>query len=200
SHHLEYGGKGIDTPFLIASITKLFTTSCIFILKDQGRLSLDDPLVKYIDKEKLQYLHIYRGQEFSEQLTIAHLLCHTSGLPDAIEEGSHRAKKRAIKQDIYTDFEETLKNTRNLKPRFEPETKNKAHYANINFDIVGKIIEVITNSTLEDVYQRFIFDPLDLKHTYLPVHEHDNVPKFYYKDVSYYRPKIIKSIRASGGV
>src|SRR5699024_7836459 len=77
SYHLEYGGKGIDTPFLIASITKLFTTSCIFILKDQGRLSLDDPLIKYIDKEKLQYLHIYRGQEFSEQLTIAHLLCHT---------------------------------------------------------------------------------------------------------------------------
>lgn len=44
SYSFEYGGKSVDTPFFIASITKLFTTTCIFILRDQGKLSFDDEI------------------------------------------------------------------------------------------------------------------------------------------------------------
>ena len=75
----------------------------------------------------------------------------------------------------------------------------RAHYANINFDILGKIIEIVTDSTLEDVYKQFIFDPLGLKNTYLPIDEDDFIPNVYYKDTAFYLPKIIRSIRASGG-
>ena len=48
SYSFGYGGKNADTPFFIASITKLFTTACIFILREQGKLSLDDEITRYL--------------------------------------------------------------------------------------------------------------------------------------------------------
>ena len=63
-----YGGKNIDTPLLMASITKLFTTTCILILREQGKLSLDDEIAKYIEEDTLSNLHVYKGQEYSKDL------------------------------------------------------------------------------------------------------------------------------------
>lgn len=93
SYHLGYGGKQTDTPILMASITKLFTSTCILILREQGRLSLDDKIAKYFEKDTLSSLHIYKGQEYSMDITLSDLLFHTSGLPDVIEESSNKAKK-----------------------------------------------------------------------------------------------------------
>lgn len=199
SYHLEYGGKQTDTPILTASITKLFTSTCIFILREQEKLSLDDKIAKYFEEDTLRGLHIYKGKEYSKDLTLSHLLFHTSGLPDAIEEGSNKAKKRANNKDRQISFEETISKTKHLKPHFEPDTRKRAHYANVNFDILGKIIEIVTDLTLEDVYKQLIFDPLGLKNTYLPIDEDDFVPNVYYKDTSFYLPKTVRSISASGG-
>jgi len=199
SYDIGYGGKQIDTPILTASITKLFTSTCILVLRDQGKLSLDDKITKYLEEDTLRGLHIYEGQEFSMHLSVFHLLCHTSGLPDAIDEGGNQAKKRITNNDRQMHIDETIMETKQLKPHFAPDKGRRAHYANINFDILGKIIENITGSTLEDVYKQFIFDPLELKNTYLPIDENDFVPNVYYKDISYYRPKMVRSTRASGG-
>ena len=96
SYSFGYGGKNIDTPFFIASITKLFTTTCIYILREQGKLSLDDEITRYLKKDTLKNLHVYKGREYSNRLTISNLLFHTSGLRDVIEEGSNKSKIRAI--------------------------------------------------------------------------------------------------------
>ncbi|CAM3184133.1 serine hydrolase domain-containing protein [Filibacter tadaridae] len=199
SYHNGYGGKKTDTPFLLASITKLFTSTCILILREQGKLSLDDKIAKYFQEDTLRDLHVYKGQEYSMDLTLSNLLFHTSGLPDVIEEGSSKAKKRVIDKDRKIGIDEIIIKTKQLKPHFAPDNGKKAHYANINFDILGKVIEIVTDSTLEDVYKQYIYDPLGLKNTYLPIDENDFVPFVYYKDTSLYRPKMVRSIRASGG-
>ncbi|SHG56485.1 serine hydrolase domain-containing protein [Ornithinibacillus halophilus] len=199
SYNFEYGGKNIDTPFLIASITKLFTTACIFILREQGKLSLDDKVAKYFNKDTISGLHVNKGQDYSSSLTISNILFHTSGLRDVIEEGSTESKKRALNKDEYIGFNDTLLKTKEIKPHFAPDTGKRAHYANINFEILGKIIEKVTNSPLEDVYKQFIFEPLKLNSTYLPISEEDFIPKVFYKDTAMYSPNIIRSIRASGG-
>ncbi|MDR7079685.1 CubicO group peptidase (beta-lactamase class C family) [Neobacillus niacini] len=199
SYSFGYGGKNVDTPFFIASITKLFTTTCIFILREQGKLSLDDEITRYLKKDTLRNLHVYKGREYSNRLTLSNLLFHTSGLRDVIEEGSNKSKKRAIYKDVQIDFNETIIKTKEIKPHFAPDMGKRAHYANINFEILGKIIEIVTNSTLEDVYRQLIFVPLELKNTYLPKDEDDFIPYVYYKDTAFYRPKLLRSIRASGG-
>ena len=199
SYSFGHGGKNSDTPFLIASITKLFTTTCIFILREQGKLSLDDEITRYLTKDTLKNLHVYKGQEYSNRLTISNLLFHTSGLRDLIEEGSNKSKIHALNKDVQTDFNETIIKTKGIKPHFAPNMGKRAHYANINFEILGEIIEIVTNSTLEEVFRQLIFDPLGLKNTYLPEDEDDFIPYVYYKDTAFYRPKLLLSIRASGG-
>ena len=200
SYSFEYGGKNIDTPFFIASITKLFTTTCIYILREQGKLSLDDEITRYLKEDTLKNLHVYKGQEYSNRLTISNLLFHTSGLRDVIEEGSNKSKKRAILyEDVLIDFNETLLKTKEIKPHFAPDMGKRAHYANINFELLGIIIEIVTNSTLEDVFRQLIFNPLELKNTYLPKDEDDFIPYVYYKDTALHRPKLLRSVRASGG-
>ena len=172
SYSFGYGGKNVDTPFFIASITKLFTTTCIYILSEQGKLSLDDEISRYLNEDLLKNLHVYKGREYSNRLTISNLLFHTSGLRDVIEEGSNKSKKRAILyDDVQIDFNETIVKTKEIKPHFAPDMGKRAHYANINYEILGIIIERVTNSTLEDVFRQLIFDPLELKNTYLPKDE-----------------------------
>src|SRR5690606_36227781 len=76
------GNLSIDQPYFIASTTKLFTTAIILKLRSEKKLSLNDKIGNYIDKSILSGLHIYKGKDYSQELTIKHLLSHTSGLPD----------------------------------------------------------------------------------------------------------------------
>lgn len=198
SYANSYGEKDIDTPLLMASITKLFITTCMLILKEQGKLSLDDKLTKYLNEKTLHKLHVYKGKDYSQQLTLAHLLFQTSGLPDVYEEGKDHAVKSAIHEDYLICFDEIIKITKQLKPHFAPHMTKNAHYSSVNFDLLGKILENVTQSTLEDVFQQFICDPLELKNTYLPQHD-DFIPNIFFKDKSLHRPQFIRSCRASGG-
>ncbi len=199
SYKNEYGGKSIDEPLLMASITKLFTTTCILILLEQGKLSFDDKVTRFFDHGNLSGLHHYKGQEYTPKLTIAHLLFQTSGLPDVSEEGKNNLRKLVLQEDMNITIDELIALTKEMKPHFAPDTLNKSHYADINFDILGKIIESATNSSLKDVFKEFIFKPLGLKKTYLPIDEDDFIPNVYYKNKALSLPKYLKSCPASGG-
>ena len=72
----------VDTPIFIASITKMYTGAATMILEERGDLSLDDPLTKYLPDSLVAGLHQYKGRNYSDQLTIYHLISQTSGLPD----------------------------------------------------------------------------------------------------------------------
>lgn len=194
-----YGSMDIDSPLLMASITKLFTTTCILVLNEQGRLSLDDKILKYFDNSVLEGLHVYKGKEYSFELTLSDLLYQISGLPDIYEEGRNSDKNRVINEDFFYTFNELILAAKKLNPHFEPHTSKKAYYADINFDILGEIIEKITNMSLGDAYRHYIFVPLGLKNTYLPESENDFVPNIYYGDKAIYRPKFVMSSRGSGG-
>ena len=203
SYQTSYGKKDLSSPLLMASITKLFTTTCILALSEQGRLSLDDRLTKYFDTSILTGLHVYDRKEYSFDLTISDLLFQVSGLPDSFEDGgtvtTSAMGNAIIQKDEYPTFDAIVAETKGLKPRFIPRTPSKAYYANINFDLLGEIIEKVTQLSLSDAYTQFIFQPLSLHNTYLPTSESDFVPNVYYKDECLHRPQLIMSCRASGG-
>jgi methionine-R-sulfoxide reductase len=58
-----YGGRKLNSPLLMASITKLFTTTCILLLLEQGKLSLDDKVAQYFDRSLISGIHVYGGKE-----------------------------------------------------------------------------------------------------------------------------------------
>ena len=197
-----YGGRDIHSPMTMASITKLLTTACILKLCEQKRLSLEDKINRYFDKELLSGIHVLNGQDYSQCLTIADLLFQTSGLPDSFESGNYYASalmKAVIHEDTALTFEQVIAETKALKPRFAPNTGNKAFYANINFDLLGEILEKATGLPLSELYKQMVFKPLGLDKTYLPVSEADFVPHIFYKSQRLERPNLIASCRASGG-
>jgi CubicO group peptidase (beta-lactamase class C family) len=199
SVNFGYGGKTIDTPMIAASITKMFTSACILKLCEQGELSLNDKISRYFEKELLTGLHIFKGHDYSSYLTISNLLFQTSGLPDEFESSTNSTTlKTFVEKDIEITFDEAVANTKKLKPHFAPNGK-KAYYSNINFDLLGKITEKITEQPLAEIYRQFVFAPLKMDNTYLPTTDNDFVPHIFYNDKKLERPKLISSCGASGG-
>jgi len=149
---LEYGKKkeaNEYTNFAIASNTKSFTSAALAILVDDGRLSWDDKVRKYIPWFTLYDPYV------SENMTIRDLLCHRSGLEtfsgDLIWYGSDYSREEVIKHAKY----------------LEPKYGFREHfgYSNIMFLTAGQIIEYVTDTTWDDFLKYRIFEPLGMSRT-----------------------------------
>jgi D-alanyl-D-alanine carboxypeptidase len=199
------GNLTVDQPYFIASTTKLFTTSIILKLRAEGKLSLDDKIGNYIEKSILSGLHIYKGKDYSQELTIKHLLSHTSGLPDYFQGKGTSGK--SLENDLIEGndqswtFEKAIERTKNITPLFAPGTKGKANYSDANFQLLGKIIETITHKSYSENCNGFIIQPLGLTKTYLYQDSTDKTPKtLYYKSNELNIPKAMTSFGADGGI
>jgi CubicO group peptidase (beta-lactamase class C family) len=199
------GNMTIDQPYFIASTTKLLTTAIILKLRAEGKLSLDDKISKYIDKSILSGLHIYKGKDYSQELTIKHLLSHTSGLPDYFQgkgtSGISLENEITEGNDQFWTFEQAIERTKKIIPLFAPGTKGKANYSDANFQLLGKIIETITHKSYSENCKEFIIQPLGLTKSYLYQDSTDKTPKtLYYKSNELNIPKAMTSFGADGGM
>jgi CubicO group peptidase (beta-lactamase class C family) len=135
--------------FELASVSKQFTAMGIMILKENGKLNLDDDFTKYLPE-----LSNYKG------ITIRNLLNHTGGLPD-YENLLGRLfdkSKIATNEDIIALFKEN-------KPKilFKPNTKWK--YSNTGYALLASIIEKVSGMSYEDYLSTVIFIPLNMNNT-----------------------------------
>jgi D-alanyl-D-alanine carboxypeptidase len=199
------GNLSIEQHYFIASTTKLFTTSIILHLMSESKLTLDDKVSKYLDKSIMSGLHIYKGREYSDELSIKHLLAHTSGLADYFQGKGTNGKSLEddikMGKDLYWTFEQAIERTKALRPLFIPGTKNKAKYSDANFQLLGKIIEVITNKSYSANCDEVIIKPLNLSKTYLYRDASDKTPKtLNYKVNELHIPKAMTSFGPDGGM
>ena len=189
-----------DTPIYIASITKLYTATVIMRLYEKGALALDDPMSKYLPKKLIQGIHVYKGKDYSNEITIKELLSHSSGIADYYTEKPKGGKSLF---DLFLEdperswtVDDTIARVKNdLIPNFPPGADTS--YSDTNFQLLGKIIEVITGKPLHIVYYDFIFRPLGLKHTWLVGHSKALVASGTPADV-FYKNKIINKVRSNG--
>ena len=136
------------TVFGIASITKTFTSALILKLQEAGKLSVRDQLSTY-------YPEFPNGNK----ITIHHLLTHTSGLSDYVNDEAFR-KTDQSKELTLSAMMGFFKD----KPLdFEPGTKFR--YSNSGYTMLGYIIEKITSQTYASALQQLIFKPLGMKNT-----------------------------------
>jgi D-alanyl-D-alanine carboxypeptidase len=199
------GNIGLDQPYFIASTTKLFTTAIIQQLRSQGLLKLDDRIDRFLDVSILEGLHVYKGKDYARQLTIAELLAHTSGLPDYFQDknstGSSLMESLLSGDDQAWTFEDALNKAKKLTPHFAPSSRGKAFYSDLNFQLLGKIIEVISGESFSTVCRRKICEPLGLSATYLYTDPLDNRPMpLYYKDHVLSIPQAMRSFGPDGGM
>lgn len=199
------GNISMDQSYFIASTTKLFTTAIILRLRENGKLSLDDKISTYLDPTLTNGLHMYKGKEYSHKLTIKHLLAHTSGLPDYFQgkgtNGKSLENELTEGNDQFWTFNQAIERTKKMSALFAPGTRNKANYSDANFQLLGKIIEVITHTSYAENCRDLIIQPLGLKNTYLYLDANDTTPKtLYYKSNELNVAKAMTSFGADGGM
>jgi D-alanyl-D-alanine carboxypeptidase len=139
------------TIFRIASITKTFTATAIMILRDRGKLRLDDPVSVH-----LPWFTYKNRHADGPVVTIRHMLTHTSGLP------------REAAFPYWTDHnfptrEQMIKAFHDQESVFEPETRYK--YSNLGMAILGEVIAAVSGVSYDAFVTKNILEPLGMSST-----------------------------------
>jgi D-alanyl-D-alanine carboxypeptidase len=205
SETFSAGNLQADSHYFMASATKLYFTTVVMNLIELGYFQLDTPIASLLPEEIVGGLHIYNGLDYSELITIEHLLGNTSGIPDyfqqKLEDGDSLLEKIKKGEDLQWTFEDTIRFAKGMKPEFEPGAKGKAAYSDTNFQLLGKIIEESTGFTQPEALDAYIFTPLELTETYLYNDVNDHRPtKMYYKESPIAMPKAMISFGPDGGM
>ena len=190
-----------ESQIYIASITKLYTATVIMQLVENGIISLDDPISKYLPEELYRGIHVYKGIDYSGKITIEQLLSHTSGIADYYSEKSKEGKslfELFLEEPERTwTVDETIERARkDMEPNFPPGTD--ASYSDTNFQLLGKLIEIVTGKPLHKVYDDFLFGPLALKHTWLTNYSKSEPTTSGTPADVFYNNKIINTVRSNG--
>jgi len=139
-----------DALFWIASMTKPVTAVSILMLQEEGKLSIDDPVGKYI----AELAHQKGPDGKPAKVTLKNLLTHTSGM--LLEAPAAELKDCKTLADLIPIYAKA-------PLRFEPGTKWE--YCQSGINTLGRIVEVVSGESLPDFCQKRIFGPLGLKDT-----------------------------------
>lgn len=145
-----------QTPFQLGSVSKSFAALVVLQLADEGRLSLDDPIVRYIPTFRTA------DPAASNRITIRHLLNHRSGLSTLDGNRSQSTTDRGAD----TMAQATLK--LRTAPLDNPPGE-RFEYSNANYALVAHLIETVERRPYEEVLQARIFAPLDMRNTFVQV-------------------------------
>jgi len=204
----EWSSPGSIEQYFIASTTKLYVTAVVMQLRNEGLLDLDAPAATYLDSSVMRGIHVLDGVDSGDRITIRELLSHTSGIADYFEQRQKDGSTQigaALRQDLAWTFDDVLRITKeNLSPRFAPSAPGKAFYSDTNFQLLGAVIEVLTEGSWEDALRQRILIPLGLGCTYSfsmeTVDRYDSVAAMLYGTERAVIPKAMASVRADGGM
>jgi CubicO group peptidase (beta-lactamase class C family) len=142
-----------DTVFRIASMTKSFTAMAILNLRDEGKLSLDDPAERYVPELKgLRY-----PTSDSPRITIRHLLTHSEGFPEDNPWGDQQL----------ADSEEQLSQMMAGGIPFSNAPGVAYEYSNYGFAILGRVVSRVSGQPYDQYVSQVILQPLGMTSTTL---------------------------------
>jgi CubicO group peptidase (beta-lactamase class C family) len=155
-----YGAADLDhdipispgTVFHVASVSKQFTAFSVMLLAQQGKLSLDDPVRKYITELR----------DFGTPITIRHLMHHTSGLRDQwnlLIMSGWRLSEDVVRDADVLDLVSRMK-ALNFKPG------DQHLYSNTGYTLLAQIVKRVSGQSLREFAEANIFKPLGMNSTF----------------------------------
>ena len=198
------GEAAADTPFFIASVTKLYTTAIVLRLTKRGRLDLDDRLVDRVPAGLVAGLHVRGGVDRTDRITIRHLLAHTSGLPDYFSgrdpAGRTLERRLVAGEDTAWTLEDVLETARRQGPVFEPGAA-KARYSDTNFQLLGRVVAEAVGMSYDEALRAEVTGPLGLASTWLYRDAADGRPlPLRYRGHRLAIPRAMSSFGPDGGI
>lgn len=180
-----------DAIFRIASQTKAITSTAVMMLWEEGKFRLDDPISKFIPEFKnprvLQNFRYgdttFTAVPANKEITIRHLLTHTSGLGYGVIDGDERMKMIYHKAgiiDLYTtenvSIGDNIKKLASLPLQHNPGEK---YTYSEGLDVLGYLIEIVSGMPFDRFLRTRLFDPLSMDDTwfYLPEAKADRLVK-----------------------
>ncbi|MDQ1041237.1 dipeptidyl aminopeptidase/acylaminoacyl peptidase/CubicO group peptidase (beta-lactamase class C family) [Streptomyces sp. V3I8] len=137
-----------DSLFQLGSVTKVWTTTVIMSLVDEGLLDLDAPLVEVMPELRL------RDARTNEKLTMRHLLTHTSGIDGDVFNDTGRG------DDCLEKYCVLLADSAQSHPLGATWS-----YCNSGFVLAGRVVEKLTGLTWDEALRHRVLEPLGLRHT-----------------------------------
>jgi CubicO group peptidase (beta-lactamase class C family) len=136
-----------NTNFRLASVTKSFTAMSVLILAEQGKISLDDPIAKFFPE--------FPG--YGKEITVWHLLTHTSGLPDYEDFIPPGTMIPLSDCDVLWILRQREKGA------FSPGAQ--FHYSNSGYALLALLVEEASGEIFPAFLRRHIFEPLEMNNT-----------------------------------
>lgn len=136
-----------QTIYRVASITKIATALVILTLREKNLLDIDLPVINYLPFADIR--------ESFEKVTLRHLLSHTSGIhdPEGLESMlTQQISGRLILRDIRMD-----------------SPGESFCYSNLGYGLVGAVAESVCNLNIQEIYRRYLFEPLRMNASLHPV-------------------------------
>jgi CubicO group peptidase (beta-lactamase class C family) len=147
--NLEHGAPNIpQTKFRLGSITKQFTAMAVLILQERGKLNVHDKVKK----------HFPEAPKAWDEITIEHLLTHTSGIPNYTE-----SLEFLRTLPVRVSLKELIAKFKDRPLDFKPGAKFK--YSNSGYIMLGQIIETASGKNYPSFMKEAIFTPLDMRDT-----------------------------------
>lgn len=139
-----------NSEFLIGSVTKVFTTILLLILHQKKIININSTFKKYLDNKQLM------------NVKIIDVINHKAGIQNMSKnvkfdkDNEKNNKKFYNSTDVYNDLK---------KEKFITLKKGVHSYSNLGYQILGALIESVTNMTYEEALSKFLLKPLHMKHT-----------------------------------
>jgi CubicO group peptidase (beta-lactamase class C family) len=166
-----------DDIFRIASQTKAITSTAVMMLWEEGKFRLDDPISKYIPEFKNQQVlksfqfsdTTWKGEPVKSEITIRHLLTHTSGIGYGAIDPDERFRmiyKKAGITDAFTTeklyIADNIKKLARLPLHHQP---GEQYTYSEGLDVLGYLIEIVSGMPFDQFLKSHLFDPLGMNDT-----------------------------------
>jgi CubicO group peptidase (beta-lactamase class C family) len=136
-----------ETPFLLASVSKPLTATAVLQLVDAGRVQLDVPVRRYVPEFRM-------ADSAAERITVRQLLQHTSGIPNTSCDSRQNA----------ATIQEYVAELRTIHLAAAPGTRHI--YCSGNYNVLGRMVEVVTGESFGGYMQRHVFAPLEMRNAF----------------------------------
>lgn len=195
----------IDSPYHSASIGKTICATVFGILADEGKINLNDKISSWLDDDILKGLFVVDGTDYSDQVTLKHLLSHTSGIGDYFE-GPVKSGKPMLEiissnPDLLFTPEELIAFTReNQIPVGKPG--QQFYYSDTGYILLGFILEAIEEKPYSAILEDRIFQPLGMTESYFMFYNDKptDIIGIYMNEIDFSNKNALSIDWAGGGV
>ena len=205
----DFPSDSFNQPYHIASIGKVFTAVLIQMLAERGFFSIADLVHLLLPPGALERLFVYQNIDYAQQVTIEHLLGHTSGIADYFEGGVSGGK--SFLDDVLSNPQFHWTPQKMLD--FTRENQKAVgipgkvfNYSDTGYVLLGLIIEVVTGKSFAKNLEEGIFRPLEMPDSYLMFYSEpintpkQNIEKIWFNDMEISRFESLSCDWAGGGI